>query len=98
MGEARFLNGRFAVSFPFELQTHGHRFFSTAGTPVELLVGGLKMTSWRRSLGLFVALASGAGDISGTLAQQLNQQQIYLINDTAASICNTVKRGKRTTD
>jgi len=54
---------------------------------------GRHMTKWKRALGLSVALVSGAS-ISSALAQQLNSQQIEVIRDTAASICNTVKEAK----
>ena len=51
------------------------------------------MTNWKRALGLSVALASGAS-ISSALAQQLNPEQIQIIRETAASICNTIKEAK----
>ena len=51
------------------------------------------MTNWKRALGLSLALGSGAS-ISSALAQQLNSQQIQMIRDTAASICNTIKEAK----
>jgi hypothetical protein len=51
------------------------------------------MTKWKRALGLCVTLVSCAS-ISPALAQQLNSQQIEVIRDTAASICNTVKEAK----
>jgi hypothetical protein len=53
------------------------------------------MTNWAEALGLSVTLAWGTS-ISSVLAQQLNpqQQQIEIIKDAAASICNTVKEAK----
>jgi hypothetical protein len=48
------------------------------------------MTKWRSALGLYAVLASGAA-IPSALAQQ---QQIQIIQDTAAAICNTVKEAK----
>jgi hypothetical protein len=51
------------------------------------------MTNWRPALGLSVALALAA-TISSAVAQQLNPEQIQIIRDTAASICNTVKEAK----
>jgi hypothetical protein len=44
-------------------------------------------------LGLLVALTWSVGG-SAVSAQQLNPQQIQLITDTAASICNTIKEAK----
>jgi hypothetical protein len=51
------------------------------------------MTNWGSALGLPVALALAA-NISSAGAQQLNPQQIQIIRDTAASICNTAKEAK----
>jgi hypothetical protein len=51
------------------------------------------MTNWRPALGLPLALALAA-TISSAVAQQLNPEQIQIIRDTAASICNTVKEAK----
>lgn len=51
------------------------------------------MPNWKRALGLSVALASSAS-ISSALAQEFNPQQIRMIRDTAASICNTIKEAK----
>ena len=51
------------------------------------------MTNWAGALGLSITLAWGAS-FSSVLAQQLNPQQIQIIKDTAASICNTVKEAK----
>ncbi len=45
------------------------------------------------AFGLCAALACGVG-FSAASAEQLNRQQIQLIQDTAASICNTVKEAK----
>jgi hypothetical protein len=49
------------------------------------------MTNWKPALGLCAVLASGAA-IPSALAQQ--QQQIQIILDAAASVCNTVKEAK----
>jgi len=54
------------------------------------------MTTWKPALAICTVLASG-GNISSGLAQQLSPQQIQGIQDTAASICNTVKaKGQKT--
>lgn len=49
------------------------------------------MAYWKLSVCAAVTWSVG---ISGSLAQQLNSQQIQIIKDTAASICNTVKEAK----
>ena len=49
------------------------------------------MAYWK--LGVYAAVIWSVG-ISTSSAQQLNAQQIQIIKDTAASICNTVKEAK----
>jgi hypothetical protein len=49
------------------------------------------MANWKPGLGLCVVLALG---LSVLPASALNEQQIQLIKDTAASICNTVQGAK----
>jgi hypothetical protein len=51
------------------------------------------MTYWKACIYLCTAFVCSAGG-SATSAQQLNAQQIQIIKDTAASICNTVKEAK----
>ena len=51
------------------------------------------MTYWKPQLSLYTVLAWCVG-IAAASGQQLNPQQIELIRDTAASICNTVKEAK----
>jgi hypothetical protein len=55
-----------------------------------LIAGGRGMSCWK--IGLYAVLASGVS-ISAASAQ-LNPQQIQIIQDTAASICNTVREAK----
>jgi hypothetical protein len=52
------------------------------------------MVNWKRALGLSVALASGASISSALAQEQLSSQQVQMIRDTAASICNTIKEAK----
>ena len=54
------------------------------------------MIYWKYPMGLCVLACSLS--ISAASGQQLNPQQIQLIRDTAASICNTVKdtKGQKT--
>ena len=54
---------------------------------------GRPMTYWKPQLSLYTVLAWCVG-IAAASGQQLNPQQIELIRDTAASICNTVKEAK----
>jgi len=51
------------------------------------------MTCWKIGPGLWTALAWGAG-FSAVSAQQFDSQQIQIITDTAASICNEVSEAK----
>jgi hypothetical protein len=51
------------------------------------------MNQWKLGLGVVAALGCGVGALAAS-AQQLNPQQVQLIKDTAASICNTVKEAK----
>jgi hypothetical protein len=51
------------------------------------------MIRWKAKLYLFAALVWYISP-SAASAQQLNPQQIQIIKDTAASICNTVKEAK----
>jgi hypothetical protein len=51
------------------------------------------MTHWKIGLGLCAVLVWGVS-VPAASGQQLNQQQIQIIRDTAASICNTVKEAR----
>src|SRR5262245_43214608 len=50
------------------------------------------MTYWRPGLGLMAVVAWSA--ILSPASAQLNREQIQIINDTAASICGTVREAK----
>src|SRR5260370_37884613 len=51
------------------------------------------MRSWKMGLGICIVLFGCTNGWCAS-AEQLNPEQIKLINDTAASICNTVKDAK----
>jgi hypothetical protein len=57
------------------------------------MLAGQGMAYWKLSMCAAVAWGAALGT-SGTLAQQFNSEQIQMINETAASICNTVKEAK----
>jgi hypothetical protein len=60
---------------------------------VVAMVGRRKMIHWKRGLILWAVLTSGL-IVPAAFAEQLNPQQIQIIQDTAASICDTIKEVK----
>jgi hypothetical protein len=78
---------------------YGYARISTIDQNANMQLKTLKraiLIVWKLRQGLCAVLAWSVA-VSAVSAQQLNPQQIQIIKDTAASICNTVKetRGQK---